>query len=166
LFVVKPRSPKKSTATGRRSKSRKSTSSRERHRPKGTEDASLEDLGGFLAEHASEKEMSRELDKMRAEDETLRESPAGPTDVIRRRTHQPLSDFAGILSLSAAEEMRKTIDQARKEREPFDRKRLEELTEAFNRLDDVVAKTTRRQAKSTQSRGPSESNSKHAKRST
>ena len=121
----------------------------------------------FVVKPRTSKKMSRGLDKTRAEDETLRESPARPRDVIRRRTHRPLSDFAGILSLSAAEEMRKTIDQARKEREPFERKRLEELAEAFNRLDDdVVPKTTRRKARSTQSRGPSESSSKHMKRST
>ena len=150
LFVVKPRLPKKRVASGGRSKGRKSKSRGRRHGGEGAEDVSIEDLGGLLAGYASEEEMKRELDRMRAEhDEDLDQGFAKPADVITRRTRRRLSDFAGILSPESTQELREAIDESRKERERLDRKRLKRLLEAFDRSDDAaVLETARRKAKS------------------
>ena len=149
LFVVKPRLPKKRVASGGKSKSGKSKSRGRRHGGKGAEDVSIEDLGGFLAGYASEEEMKKGLDRMRAEhDEDLDQGFAKPADVIKRRTRRPLMDFAGILSPKAAEELREPIEGVRKEREPLNRERLKRLMEAFDRLDDIVVLgTAHRKAK-------------------
>ena len=50
-----------------------------------------------------------------------------PSDVIKRRTHRPLSDFVGLLSPKAVEEIRAAIEDSRKERDRLDRERLEDL---------------------------------------
>ena len=70
-------------------------------------------------------------------------------DVVKRRTRRRLSDFAGILSPEAAEELREVIEEGRRERERLDRKRVKQLMEAFDRSDDtVVLERARRKAKS------------------
>ncbi len=113
------------------------------------EDASIEDMGGFLAEYAPPKGMKRERDRTRAEHgEILDPDFAKPADVIKRRARRPLMEFAGILSPKAAEELREAIEEARKQREPLDRERQKRLMEAFDRLDDIVVlKTAHRKAK-------------------
>jgi hypothetical protein len=113
------------------------------------EDASTEDLGGFLAEYALPKDMKRERDRTRAEDgEILDPDFAKPADVINRGARRPLMDFVGILSPKAAEKLREAIDEARKQREPLDRERLKRLMEAFDRPDDIaVLEMAHRKAK-------------------
>ena len=76
-------------------------------------------------------------------------SQVSSEDVVKRRTRRRLSDFAGILSPEAAEELREVIEEGRRERERLDRKRVKQLMEAFDRSDDtVVLERARRKAKS------------------
>lgn len=149
LFVAKAHPRKKRAASGGKAKGRRTGLSRPRPRGKRAEHASIEDLGGSLAEYASPKEVKRELDRTRAEDDEIPDPDfAKPEDVIKRRTRRPLMDFAGILSPKAAEELRKAIEETRKQREPLDRERLKRLIEAFDRLDDIVVlETAHRKAK-------------------
>lgn len=76
--------------------------------------------------------------------------PREPPDVVKRTAaRRPLSDFAGILSPEAAEELRAAIEEGRKEREPLDRERLKNLIEAFDQSEDTsVLETARRKAQS------------------
>ena len=149
LFVAKAHPLKKRAASGGNSKCRRTGSSRPRPRGNGAEDVSIENLGGSLAESASPKDMKRELNRTRAEDDEILDPDfAKPADAIKRRTRRPLMDFAGILSPKAAEELREAIEEARKEREPLDRERLKRLMEVFDRLDDIVVlETAHRKAK-------------------
>jgi len=71
-------------------------------------------------------------------------------DVIKRATaRRPLSDFAGMLSPEAAEELRAAIEEGRRERAPLDRERLKRLIEAFDRSEETsILETARRKAQS------------------
>lgn len=147
--MVKERRPRKRAASGRKSEGRVRESSRPRPRGRG-EDASVENLGGSLAEYGSVEEVKGDPDRLRAEsDEFLHPGSRKPADVVKRRTRRKLSDFAGILSPEAVQALREAIDEGRKERERLDREWLKRLSEAFDPSDDAaVLEAARRKAKS------------------
>ena len=149
-FVVKEHPLRKRATSGGESMRRRTESSRPQPRGKRAVDASVEDLGGSLAEYASVEEVKSDLDRLRAEDdEILHPGSRKPASIAKRQTRRKLSDFAGILSPEAVQELRKAIDEARKERERLDRERPKRLLEAFDRCDDAaVLETARRKAKS------------------
>src|SRR3989304_3865415 len=87
---------------------RRTESSRPQPRGKRAVDASVEDLGGSLAEYASVEEVKSDLDRLRAEDdEILHPGSRKPASIAKRQTRRKLSDFAGILSPEAVQELRK-----------------------------------------------------------